>query len=119
MNRFARPIHCLAIAICFVLGAARATADARPVVRTKASPAVMERIKLARDAITFTKREIPKQGNMRPVVHATKGNSHRRMSLTRQISPSLATRSTSYAAAVACTRGGNCGEHALLAKHYL
>lgn len=93
--------------------------DNRPVVKTVVSRKVMQRLRSAREAIAFVKRAIPKQGNMVDTVRETKGNAARRMMYARLVTQPSYNLATAAAAAVACSRGGACSEHAQLAKHYL
>ena len=94
-------------------------------------PEVAARLKLAAQAIRFVKRGIPKAGNQHEHVYDTKGNSYYRTQATRTTrignrveSPALKALASkdplaAKAATIAATSGGNCGEHSVLAMHYL
>lgn len=93
------------------------------------SPKSMHRLQLAGDAIAATKRAIAHQGNQVPSLSATNMNSKYRLMAMRdprawEYTPeaqSLATqhREADAAAKADLAHGGNCGEHAWVAFHYL
>jgi hypothetical protein len=111
--------------------ASEAAADDREVATSEVSPKVAARLKLAAQAIRFVKRGIPHAGNQHEHVYDTKGNSYYRTQATRTTrignrveSPALKTLASkdplaAKAATIAATSGGNCGEHSVLAMHYL
>ncbi len=100
-----------------------------PPKEREVSAKVAKRLQLAAQAIRFVKRGIPHSGNQSSALLATQGNSHYRMRLARQTSvgsrvPEMAgmaskDRLAAKGAVIACTSGGNCGENATLALHYL
>lgn len=94
------------------------------------SPAAMSRLQVAASAIAETKRAIPQQGNQIPALKSTKLNSRMRLRVMRD--PSCWEYTTAVAAQLAnehqeadiaakadLAHGGNCGEHAWVAYHYL
>jgi hypothetical protein len=129
--RAARSIPLLLLVALLAIPASEAAADDREVVFSEVSPKVAARLKLAAQAIRFVKRGIPKAGNQHEHVYDTKGNSYYRTQATRQTrigarveSPALKTLASkdplaARAATIAATSGGNCGEHSVLAMHYL
>jgi hypothetical protein len=90
----------------------------------------MHRLGVAADAINATKKAIPHQGNQVPALKATKMNSYHRLRVMRDEraweyttpeSQTLAWQNpeADFAAKADLAHGGNCGEHAFLAYHYL
>ena len=90
----------------------------------------MSRLQLAAGAIAETKRAIPHQGNQVPSLKATKMNSMSRLRVMRDDScweyTTDMARTLAYqnpeadiAAKADLAHGGNCGEHAWVAYHYL
>ncbi len=126
LQRYLTPLLVLAIAFG---AASTALAQELPPMEREVSPKVAKRLQLAAQAIRFVKRGIPNSGNQQEALIKTQGNSHYRMRLAR--STSVASRSPENAglaskdplaaksAVIACTSGGNCGENATLALHFL
>jgi hypothetical protein len=95
----------------------------------KVSAHAMTRLSLAADAIGATKRAIAHQGNQVPSLKATQMNSYQRMRVMRtdelwEYTPeakALAAKNkeADVAARADIAHGGNCGEHAYVAFHYL
>jgi hypothetical protein len=94
------------------------------------SAKAMSRLTVAADAIAATKKAIPAQGNQVPALQATKMNSNYRLRVMRDDdcwefttteSATIAQQNPeAFAAAKAdLAHGGNCGEHAWVAYHYL
>ncbi|MEZ4367201.1 MAG: hypothetical protein R2939_13095 [Kofleriaceae bacterium] len=93
------------------------------------APKVFKRLELAADAIAATKRAIAFQGNQVPALAASNMNSYYRLRVMRddscwEMTPEA--RSLGYqnpealvAAKADLAHGGNCGEHAWVAYHYL
>lgn len=105
-----------------------APADKAP--KKDVSAKAMSRLTVAADAIAATKKAIPAQGNQVPALQSTKMNSYYRLQVMRdddcwefatQESATLASQNReAYEAAKAdLAHGGNCGEHAWVAYHYL
>ncbi len=129
--RVAHRISTIFLVALLTLPATEAAADDREVVHSEVSPKVAARLKLAAQAIRFVKRGIPKAGNQHEHVYDTKGNSYYRTQATRTTrignrveSPALKALASkdplaAKAATIAATSGGNCGEHSVLAMHYL
>ncbi len=129
--RVTRPISVILLIALLAMPATEAAADDREVVISEVSPKVAARLKLAAQAIRFVKRGIPKAGNQHEHIFDTKGNSYYRTQATRRTnigsrveSPTLKAlagkdRLAASAATIAATKGGNCGEHSVLAMHYL
>jgi len=125
-QRYLSPLVVLAIAF-----AASGTASAQelPPMEREVSPKVAKRLQLAAQAIRFVKRGIPNSGNQQEALLKTQGNSHYRMKLARTTSVGSRTPENAGLAAkdslaaksavIACTSGGNCGENATLALHFL
>lgn len=96
----------------------------------KVSGKAMSRLGQAADAIAATKKAIPHQGNQVPSLLATNMNSLARLRVMRDdrcweftTNESRQLASQNYEAYVAAkadlAHGGNCGEHAWVAYHYL
>ncbi len=129
--KVAHRISTIFLVALLVMPATEAVADERDVVYSEVSPKVAARLKLAAQAIRFVKRGIPKAGNQHEHIYDTKGNSYYRTQATRSTrignrveSPALKTLASkdplaAKAATIAATGGGNCGEHSVLAMHYL
>jgi hypothetical protein len=129
--RVAQRISAIFLVTLLMVPATEAAADDREVVHSEVSPKVAARLKLAAQAIRFVKRGIPKAGNQHEHIYDTKGNSYYRTQATRTTrignrveSPALKALASkdplaAKAATIAATRGGNCGEHSVLAMHYL
>lgn len=97
------------------------------------SPKTMARLQVAADAIAETKRAIPAQGNQVVALRKTNMNSKYRLRVMRDdfaqpcweytnaTSQRLANENfeADLAAKADIAHGGNCGEHAFLAYHYL
>lgn len=94
------------------------------------SPRAFEYLGFAQDAIDHTKQVITDQGNQLKALERTKGNSYNRLKVVRdesvwsfssEYARTLARANPhAYAAAKAeFVRGGNCGEHAVVAFNYL
>lgn len=122
----------VAAALAVTIPASRVVAerDTRPVKKVEVSPKVAERLELARRALRFANVAIPFEGNQIVANQKTQGNAWNRMLATRngrlidrltgddarlaRLDPLAA-----EAAVIACTRGGNCGENAQMAFHYM
>lgn len=98
--------------------------------KKEVSTKVMGRLQLAADAIAETKKAIPKQGNQVEALQSSRMNSKYRLEVMRDDSMWEYTNETSrrlanqhfeaqLAAKADVAHGGNCGEHAFLAYHYL
>jgi hypothetical protein len=96
----------------------------------KVSPKAYHRLSLAAEGIAATKKVIQHQGNQVPALKATKMNSKYRLQVMRDdrcwdftTAESRQLASEHQEAAVAAkaelAHGGNCGEHAWVAYHYL
>lgn len=96
----------------------------------KVSGKAMQRLGVAADAIAATKKAIAHQGNQVPALKATKMNSYNRLRVMRDErcweyttaeSQALAWQNpeADIAAKTDLAHGGNCGEHAWVAYHYL
>ncbi len=117
------------LAVTFSLVATSASAQELPEKQREVSPKVAERLRLASQALRFVRKGIPFSGNQQVALQKTQGNSHYRMQLTRSTSlgarvPGMAglaskDRLAAQSATIACTGGGNCGENATLALHFL
>jgi hypothetical protein len=93
------------------------------------SQKAMGRLNLAADAIAATKRAIQFQGNQVPALQATNLNSRARLNVMRnnscwEYTPEAAAlaaknKEADVAARADIAHGGNCGEHAWVAYHYL
>ncbi len=94
------------------------------------SAKAMDRLKVAADGIAATKQVIQHQGNQIPALKATNMNSRYRLQVMRDQrcweyttdeSRQLAyeNREADVAAKADLAHGGNCGEHAWVAYHYL
>ncbi len=93
------------------------------------SQKAMTRLNLAADAIAATKRAIQHQGNQVPALQATNLNSRARLQVMRtnaawEYTPEAASlaaknKEADVAARADIAHGGNCGEHAWVAYHYL
>ena len=129
--RVATRIPSIFLVLLLALPATEAAADDREVVHSEVSEKVAARLKLAAQAIRFVKRGIPKAGNQHEHIYDTKGNSYYRTQAARRTnissrveSPALKSLASkdplaAKAATIAATSGGNCGEHSVLAMHYL
>lgn len=117
------------LAVCFSLVANSASAQSLPDKEREVSPKVAERLRLASQALRFVRKGIPFSGNQQEALLKTQGNSHYRMKLTRSTSvggrvPEMSglaakDRLAATSATIATTCGGNCGENASLALHFL
>jgi len=107
----------LALLAALVLCATSQAASADDLPPHEVDAQVVARFKLAAQAIRFARTAIPHAGNQRSHLQTTEGRSRSRMLLTQQIANHMSWDDT--AGIVACTRGGNCGENAQLAAHYL
>ncbi len=98
--------------------------------KKEVSAKAMSRLTVAADAIAATKKAIPAQGNQVPALKSTQMNSYYRLQVMRDDScwefttnesATLAQQNPeAYEAAKAdLAHGGNCGEHAWVAYHYL
>ena len=98
--------------------------------KKEVSAKTMGRLQLAADAIAETKKAIPKQGNQVEALSSSRMNSKYRLQVMRDDSLWEYTNETSrqlanthfeaqLAAKADIAHGGNCGEHAFLAYHYL
>jgi hypothetical protein len=95
----------------------------------KVSGKAMTRLNLAADAIAATKRAIAHQGNQVPALQATNLNSRARLDVMRndacwEYTPEAWAlkakhKEADVAARADIAHGGNCGEHAWVAYHYL
>ena len=93
------------------------------------SSKAMNRLNLAADAIAATKRAIQFQGNQVPALQATNLNSQYRLNVMRdeaawEYTPeakslAMKNKEADVAARADLAHGGNCGEHAWVAYHYL
>ncbi len=125
LKRYLAPLLVLAIAFA----ATSASAQELPPKEREVSAKVAKRLQLAAQAIRFVKRGIPHSGNQQEALLKTDGNSHYRMRLARSTRVASATPENAglagkdplaaRSAVIACTSGGNCGENATLALHYL
>lgn len=98
--------------------------------KKEVSAKTMGRLQLAAGAIAETKKAIPKQGNQVEALQTSRMNSKYRLQVMRDDSMWEYTNETSrrlasthfeaqLAAKADVAHGGNCGEHAFLAYHYL
>src|SRR5688572_12091821 len=98
--------------------------------KKEVSAKTMGRLQLAADAIAETKKAIPKQGNQVEAMSSSRMNSKYRLDVMRDDSMWEYTNATAerlagenfeaqLAAKADIAHGGNCGEHAFLAFHYL
>jgi len=98
--------------------------------KKEVSAKTLGRLQIAADAIAETKKAIPKQGNQVEALSSSRMNSKYRLQVMRDDSMWEYTNETSrrlagenFEAALAAkadvAHGGNCGEHAFLAYHYL
>jgi hypothetical protein len=98
--------------------------------KKEVSAKAMSRLTVAADAIAATKKAIPAQGNQVPALQSTKMNSNYRLKVMRDddcwefATTESATiagqhREAFEAAKADLAHGGNCGEHAWVAYHYL
>ncbi|MEZ4367203.1 MAG: hypothetical protein R2939_13105 [Kofleriaceae bacterium] len=105
------------------------TPKERHLEKKEVSGDVFTRLALAADAIAATKRAIQFQGNQVPALQATQMNSYYRLQVMRnpscwEMTPeaqALAWQNpeAEIAAKADIAHGGNCGEHAWVAYHYL
>jgi hypothetical protein len=98
--------------------------------KKEVSAKTMGRLQVAADAIAETKKAIPKQGNQVEALQSSRMNSKYRLEVMRDDSMWEYTNETSrtlanthfeaqLAAKADVAHGGNCGENAFLAYHYL
>ena len=98
--------------------------------KKEVSAKTMGRLQVAADAIAETKKAIPKQGNQVEALQSSRMNSKYRLEVMRDDSLWEYTNETSrtlanthfeaqLAAKADIAHGGNCGENAFLAYHYL